>query len=1514
MASYIDNFSAESILVIKKPPVSAPTIVPFITASQNDFLEERFLCFAYRYEYQNGEFSAVSQFSDPAFLSKPFFFSYNSYLNEGMINSANAVSITYNTGGPLVTGIELLFKEMNDPTIKVIERIDKASFGYANDDIQVYVFDNQKIFTVLPEYEILRLYDNVPRTAKSQALMGNRLIYGNYVEGYDLRDRFNNPVNFSFESDLKSSDVGLDTVPDSTEQGNYNISGTLIFVDDSRFVIDLSEYNNAESLISGAVLSFQFRFQHNSFVKLGGGSNPTATTTSTDLLFSYVLPQNFGSIYALATSSDFQARVGTSAIIKTVPNSCDGTTLTDQFNCVIPNSLDGFVKTASGNNALDQPISVIVDANNTSTIGFQLLAMKFLDPALPAETLFEYYTILSGSATYRKINNAFSLHSNRGYEVGMVYMDEFNRSSTALVSPLNTVHIPCGNSPFVNSIQVTIPGGSGVGSTSVVPPQIAPWWATRYKFVIKPSKSTYETIYANEFYNDPVDNYVFFLLEGENANKVEAGDRLIVKRDSQGPRGNCTYATVLEKETQLADFLTIEDPLNPGQDPQENIPIQSGVYMKISPNNFTISNNQTPGGDVFQPGPFTTRGNLSGGNPDSFALNAYPVNITNPTGSGATSYVDVTIPAGSSSVMNFRFARNRAGTTGKACNSREYVLEIENRAQADYDNFKEYWDSQNLGDLVDTGVFTSTDASGDEQQLPFINTYLSTLITQARDPLKSDFSTIDNNNFWQFFRNSATNQLFLCMVGGPGCREGFFYSGGSRFHIEVDIVVDRSDGTIVFETIPTEALPDVWYENDLSFSIDANGQHTGNVQNQQIAFQNTTGTTPKDAIIDTGFYDCIAFGNGVESYKIRDSINGKALTYGNRVTTTSAQIFREADRFADLTYSGIFNDESNVNRLNEFNLGLLNFKPLEDSYGPIEKLDGRRTDILVLQEDKISYVLVGKDLLSDASGGGALTSVPQVLGTQIARAEAYGISNNPESYASYGADKFFTDSKRGAVIQLRGSSAQNDQLKVISQFGMRGWFRDFFINTIGNQKLGGFDPYMNEFVLASNGQSSSEFTSCLACGVSENVTVNPGRQTIYCVNVGQEIGSVVIDYIIPNALEDNIITEVNTPAGSLQVMETEAGVSPITTEETNTGVGYTITAYYNGVQYSTGLVFISGKLIISKNIVDVSQVTIEVTTSSTVADSIQITTECPVENLITLYNIAITSNSEAGEFVHNQYTWTDGSFTSPLHSNLVSFTTSANNPIVSQYQIVTGSLGAGVIPNEGAIVSIISNKIGSDNFVFNSTSNKFQYLRSSTVYANNATDILALISAASTASPIINNSNNTNQFYADFVMPTGTIAENNLYLIWDYRQSTAEDLNRDTTASLACAGSAAPVAPCNTQVAFSGGESFPSEYNLTLGSTTGVVTLTFDAQNLPEKFIIEFDGAEVLNTGYRGSTAFQGDLNSALALKGLPPETITAPGNGTASFTKSTTTATATLKVFGPLPNTLWTATLSCPV
>ena len=81
-------------------------------------------------------------------------------------------------------------------------------------------------------------------------------------------------------------------------------------------------------------------------------------------------------------------------------------------------------------------------------------------------------------------------------------MDEFNRASTALVSPNNTVHIPCEFSDNQNSLIVTIP------ST-----QRPPYWATRFKFCIKPSASGFFTVFSRIFYTDPVTNYQYFLLE-----------------------------------------------------------------------------------------------------------------------------------------------------------------------------------------------------------------------------------------------------------------------------------------------------------------------------------------------------------------------------------------------------------------------------------------------------------------------------------------------------------------------------------------------------------------------------------------------------------------------------------------------------------------------------------------------------------------------------------------------------------------------------------------------------------------------------------------------------------------------------------------------------------------------------------------------------------------------------------------------------------------------------------------
>jgi hypothetical protein len=323
-------------------------------------------------------------------------------------------------------------------------------------------------------------------------------------------------------------------------------------------------------LVEGSLLNVNLTIKHESFD--GDTPFPSETTQNTDLSFSFYLAVSYASVYDMVTSAEFVNAVGTAANIQPIyPGNLpctNGTTWTDIFNCAIPNNLNSLFKYASCiTGYLNQPIGIYCAPGDTF-FQIQLPAMLFID-AYPATTkeVVEYYEVVSSEAFFQEIANARSLHSNRGYEVGIVYMDEFNRATTALVSPMNTVSVPCANSPLKNSIQVTIPIS-----------QRPPAWATRYKFVIKADEENYDTIYSNIYFQDPLTNSTYFLIEGENPRKVNAGDRLIVKADSNGPTQGCVYATVLEKEAQQEDFIILA-----------NVNVPAGTYLKINANNFSAT-------------------------------------------------------------------------------------------------------------------------------------------------------------------------------------------------------------------------------------------------------------------------------------------------------------------------------------------------------------------------------------------------------------------------------------------------------------------------------------------------------------------------------------------------------------------------------------------------------------------------------------------------------------------------------------------------------------------------------------------------------------------------------------------------------------------------------------------------------------------------------------------------------------------------------------------------------------
>jgi len=1277
-----DQITAEELMVIKRPPITAPTFNLFQSPSKDNFLEERFICFAYRYRYADGEFSATSQFSEPAFLPKSFDFSLSSYLNEGMINAFNAVNVIYDSGGPLVKSIQLLFKEAGGNIIRVIETLDKAQLGLSNSTTYTYEFNSSKIFTILPESELLRLYDNVPIKAAAQTIMSNRLMYANYEEGYDLVNlESGNPVKLrlDYSTTLSSAPLIGEAIVPTIESSTYTIDVTTA-IDESKIVIDLGGI----ALSDGNVLNIFFSFQHSEFSNdaVFGESNLGGNVS-----FEFRMNRNYDSVYDLVTSAEFQSAIGITSNIQDPQDACDGNTTTDSVNCLI-NDLVGigavttWYKYASGISAVNEGIGISASVGSTS-FSLQIIAMKFVDDLdTPTQFEYEYYTVTSASCNIGATSYPKSLHSNRNYEVGIIYMDEFNRSSTALVSSNNTVYVPCTSSDKRNQIIVNIP-----------PTQKPPYWAKRYKFAIKADREGYETIYVNYAIQDADGLFYYFLVEGENARKVVEGDRLTVKSDANGVVKSCTYATVLEKAAQLSNFLG------------EAITSPAGVYIKIDAKDISISS-----GGVLE----FTNGRVGETTSAPNQNVYYTVNNYN-----GTSYDDFIIYTGAQIKIKITAKRRSDWICGSSRDEKSYVFDKSFTASREYANFKEWWDGDAAYNALSNADVVQSPCDG---CTTFPINYNSTIAGSM---------TISPNacglNF-QFYRNGTNNQLIL-MISSLANPLGAL----AEFTLFATIEIQNGQNLVVFETEPSDTLPDVFYESDESYPI-TDGFHVGNVQTQ---------TSSQDAIINTGFFNCYTFGNGVESYKVRDSIVAKTFGLGNRVYTTSAQEYKRAMRFADITYSGIYNNESNINRLNEFNLGLLNFKNLEQSFGPIRVIDSRQTDVLVLQEDRISYVLAGKNLLSDSAAGGAIASVPEVLGTQIARSEKYGISDEPLSYVQWGTNRFFSDSKRGAIIMMNDASPADmsgkETLVPISELGMRSWFRDLFNDSVDTFKLGGFDPYLNEYVFTSTNRLKPSQDVCSDCGITKLFS---SPITEYCVTLGQTTGEVTIDY---------------APIGEVEE--------------------FTVTVVYDETTYTSGPTSTAGQIVFEKDLVNDTKCFVSIDQGN-----VQFTASCVDSNQVSIVQVVVSNNSNAGQFLHVQYNYESGSYISPLQTTYVQLQpfTGVEN-IVSLYEVrEPASEGSAGVPNNGADVNIIMNKFSSDNFIF-STSDKVRYFQNDSLFSDSPEDIQALLNDSTPLSPAFVG---TNKKVGTFEYTSG---QSYLYLVWDLRGYTSHTLcYSDVSASDAC--------------------------------------------------------------------------------------------------------------------------------
>jgi|21_taG_2_1085346.scaffolds.fasta_scaffold01428_4 hypothetical protein len=274
---------------------------------------------------------------------------------------------------------------------------------------------------------------------------------------------------------------------------------------------------------------------------------------------------------------------------------------------------------------------------------------------------------------------------------------------------------------------------------------------------------------------------------------------------------------------------------------------------------------------------------------------------------------------------------------------------------------------------------------------------------------------------------------------------------------------NTSGGTVWEVSSETVTIPNATFVTNITDTAVTLNNTIGVSATHNCTFREVTGYYKLDNDLykyksDLPWFNCYSFGNGLESDRIRDDYNAPTIDNGVKVSTT-LENYGEERRGSGLIYSGIYNSTSGVNNLNEFNMAEAITKDLNPSYGSIQALKGRDTNVVTFCEDKVLQILANKDALFNSDGSKNLTASSNVLGDASAFAGDYGISLNPESLAVDGYRMYFTDKQRNKVLRL----SQNG-LTPISDVGMTTWFRDNLKPT--HELVGTFDEIKGEYNLS----------------------------------------------------------------------------------------------------------------------------------------------------------------------------------------------------------------------------------------------------------------------------------------------------------------------------------------------------------------------------------------------------------------------------------------------------------------
>ena len=239
-ANYATLSSWEYVITVSKTMTFAqPNIPVALRIGDNPFydaswkgdaalLDDKFVRFSYRYQFEDNEYSLMAPFSQPVFIPKhnsefgagskadsekstligdmdnTYKSTIISWFENNVDNIGLRVPTYYRTPADMQTGlkikaIDVLYKESDALSVKVLDTVELSSLpqqvGFPNlvsNDLVYganvswyyyeYQYKSSKPYKTLPQGQTTRVYDKVPIKALGQELISNRVVYGNYVD------------------------------------------------------------------------------------------------------------------------------------------------------------------------------------------------------------------------------------------------------------------------------------------------------------------------------------------------------------------------------------------------------------------------------------------------------------------------------------------------------------------------------------------------------------------------------------------------------------------------------------------------------------------------------------------------------------------------------------------------------------------------------------------------------------------------------------------------------------------------------------------------------------------------------------------------------------------------------------------------------------------------------------------------------------------------------------------------------------------------------------------------------------------------------------------------------------------------------------------------------------------------------------------------------------------------------------------------------------------------------------